>query len=69
MKIGIKELNLTWRSYSQGNRPGDIESKDYRIILFDSVNKEIMPIKKFNSKDLAKLELVAMGSKLGLNLY
>ena len=69
MKIGIKELNLTWRSYSQGNRPLDIESKDYRIILFDSVNKEIMPIKKFNSKDLAKLELVAMGSKLGLNLY
>ena len=69
MKIGIKESNLTWRSYSQGNRPLDIESNDYRIILFDSMNKEIMPIKKFNSKELAKIELVTIGNKLGLNSY
>jgi hypothetical protein len=69
MKIGIKESNLIWRSYSQGNRPLDIESNDYRIILFDSMNKEIMPIKKFNSKDLAKIELSTIGNKLGLNSY
>ena len=69
MKIGIKESNLTWRSYSQGNRPLDIESNDYRIILFDSVNKEIMPIKKFNSKDLAKIELETIGKKLNLSFY
>ena len=69
MKIGIKESNLTWRSYSQGNRPLDIESNDYRIILFDSMNKEIMPIKKFNSKELAKIELVTIRNKLGLNSY
>lgn len=67
MKIGIKKSNLTWRSYSQGNRPLDIESDDYRIILFDSVNKEIMPIKKFNTEDLAKIELVTIGNKLGLS--
>ncbi len=69
MKIGIKESNLTWRSYSQGNRPLDINSNDYRIILLDSVNKEIMPVKKFNSKELAKIELVTIGNNLGLSLY
>ncbi len=69
MKIGIKESNLTWRSYSQGNRPLDIENKDYRIILLDSVNKEIMPIKKFSTNDLAKIELGTIGHQLGLNLY
>ncbi|MEI8006785.1 MAG: hypothetical protein WCI48_11310 [Bacteroidota bacterium] len=66
MKIGIKESKLTWRSYSQGNRPLDIENKDYRIILSDTMNKEIMPIKKFISNDLAKIELVIIGNKLGL---
>ena len=69
MKIGIKESNLTWRAYSQGNRPLDIENRDYRIILLDSGNKEIMPIKKFNSKDIAKIELVTIGNKLGLKTY
>jgi hypothetical protein len=69
MKIGLKESNLIWRSYSQGNRPFNVESNDYRIILFDSLNKEIMPIKKFNSKDLAKNELAEIGIKLGLNSH
>lgn len=69
MKIGIKESNLIWRSYSQGNRPLDIESNDFKIMLFDSMNKEIMPIKKFNSKDLAKIELITIGNKLGLSSY
>ena len=68
MKIGIKESNLTWRAYSQGNRPLDIEKKDYRIILLDSGNKEIMPIKKINLKDSAKIELVILGNKLGLSI-
>jgi len=69
MKIGIKESNLTWRSYSQGNRPLDITNNDYRIILFDSMNKEIMPIKKFSSKDLATIGLLTIRNKLGLNIY
>jgi hypothetical protein len=69
MKIGIKESNVTWRAYSQGNRPLDIGNIDYRIILLDSGNKEIMPIKKLHSKDLAKIELGTIGNKLGLNLF
>lgn len=68
MKVGIKNSNLTWRSYSQGNRPLDVKSNDYRIILFDEMNKEIMPIKKFKSKESAKTELVSIGEKLGINM-
>jgi hypothetical protein len=69
MKIGIKESNLTWSAYSQGNRPLDIEQHDYRIILFDSGNKEIMQIKKAKSIESAKIELETIGNKLGLSLY
>ena len=69
IKIGLKESNLTWRTYSQGNRSIDIVNNDYRIILFDSGNKEIIQIKKVNSKELAKIEIVTIGNKLGLNLY
>lgn len=69
MKIGIRESNLTWRSYSQGNRPLDIENHDYRIILFDTGNKEIMQIKKIKSIESAKIELETIGTKLGLSLY
>lgn len=66
MKIGIKESNLTWRAYSMGNRSLDIVNKDHRIILFDSENKEIMPIKKTRSKESAIIELETMGTGLGV---
>ena len=46
MKIGIKKSNLRWRAYSMGNRSLDIDNKDYWIMLFDSKDREIMPIKK-----------------------
>lgn len=66
MKIGIKESNLTWRAYSMGNRTLDINNKDYRIILFDSGNKEIMQIKKTKSKESAIIDLETMKNRLGL---
>jgi hypothetical protein len=66
MKIGIKESSLTWRSYSMGNRALDIVNKEYRIILFDSGNKEIIPIKRAKSKESAIIELETMGNRLGL---
>lgn len=66
MKIGIKESNLTWRAYSMGNRTLDINNKDYRIILFDSGNKEIMQIKKTKSKESAIIDLETMRNRLGL---
>lgn len=66
MKIGIKESNQTYRTYSQGNRSLDIDNRDFRLILFDSDNKEIMPIKKYNTLDLAKAEHETTGNLLGL---
>ncbi|HPS74568.1 MAG TPA: hypothetical protein PLD52_09780 [Bacteroidales bacterium] len=66
MKIGIKESNLTWRTYSMGNRTLDINNKDYRIILFDSGNKEIMQIKKTKLKESAIIDLETMRNRLGL---
>lgn len=66
MKIGIKESNITWRAHSRGDRTLDIADKDFRIILFDSENKEIMPLKKTASLDSAKAELESLGNQLGL---
>ena len=66
MKIGIRESNQTYRAYSRGNRPLDIDQHDFRLILFDSSNKEIMPIKKTSSLIAAKTELETMHRRLGL---
>lgn len=67
MKIGIQESNVTWRTYSGGNRKLDIEDCDYRIILYDSSNQEIMQIQKANSMDTAKIEIEKLCNLLGLS--
>ncbi|MCX6268223.1 MAG: hypothetical protein NTW16_12835 [Bacteroidetes bacterium] len=66
MKIGIKESNQRYRAYSQGNRSLDVDKKDFRLILFDSDNKEIMTIKKYKTLDLAKAEYETIGNQMGL---
>lgn len=68
MKIGIKKSDLIWTAYSQTNRTLDIPNKDYRIVLYDSDNKEIMPIKKTKTLDSAKIVLETLHNQLGLNL-
>jgi hypothetical protein len=68
MKIGIKESNQTYRAYSQGNRTLDVSTMDFRIILYDSDEKEIMQIKKTDSLDSAKAERNAIGNQLGLEV-
>jgi len=68
MKIGIKKSKKVWRAYSRGNRTLDITDSDYRIILYNSENKEIMPIKKTISLDSAKVELDKLSNRLGLNV-
>jgi hypothetical protein len=67
MKIGIKNSDVTWRAYGVSNQSLDIVNKDFRLILFDSNNKEIMPIKKTDSLVSAKEELETLCNKLGLN--
>jgi hypothetical protein len=66
MKIGIKESNLTYRAYSRGNRSLDIDQNDFRLVLFDSRMKEIMPLKKFNTLEVALMELEMLANRLGM---
>ena len=66
MKIGLKKIHKGYRAYSRSNRTLDIHNMDVRIILFGNDNKQIMPIRKFNSIDSAKAELERLRTKLGL---
>jgi len=68
MKIGIKKSKKLWRTYSRSNRTLDMEITDFRIILYDSKDKLIMPLKKTNSIESAKVEQVILGNQLGLRL-
>jgi hypothetical protein len=67
MTIGIKKSEVSWRAFSMGNRPLDVDRSDYRLVLFDSGNKEIMPLQKCDSSDSAKSELKSLAFRLGLS--
>jgi len=68
MKIGIRKSDVIWTAYSQTNRTLDVTDQDYRIVLYDSTRKEIMPIKKANTPDSAQVELEKLGNQLGLDI-
>jgi hypothetical protein len=67
MKIGIKESNITWRTFSRSNRSIDTDVTDFRLILFDADDKEIMPVKKTNSLESALAERKILCNKLELS--
>ncbi|MDP4290561.1 MAG: hypothetical protein Q8908_05730 [Bacteroidota bacterium] len=66
MKIGIKESNVTWSAFSQGNRNLDIEQKDFRIWLYDSDNREMLPLMKTDSIESAQAEMIKLCTQMGL---
>lgn len=68
MKIGIKKSNKVWRAYSRSNRTLDIANNDYRLILYDSNGREIMPIQKSDNIDSAKLNLDKLSNQLGIGV-
>ena len=68
MKIGLINMHRGYRAYSRSNRMLDIRSKDIRIMLYGADNKQIMPVKKFDSLDFAKIELEKLSDLLGLGL-
>jgi hypothetical protein len=68
MKLGIKKSNKGWQAYSRSNMPLSLSFRDYRIILYDSNNKKIMPVMKSESIDSARSNLKELGSRLGINL-
>ena len=67
MIIEIKKSNKTWRAYSRGSRSIDITSNDFRLVLFDRNQKQIMPLMKAHSLDSAKTELESLAAQLGLS--
>ena len=67
MKIGIQKSNRLWRSYSGSNRMLDIPSDDYRLILFDSSSKKLMPIKKTGNLNAVKEELEMICKQLQID--
>ena len=66
MKIGISKSNKAWRSYSGGNRILDIPSVDYRLFLYNSSGKNLMPLKKFGDLTTTKKELELICKQLGV---
>lgn len=68
MKVGLKTMHRGYRAYSRGNRTFDVHSKDVRIMLYGTDNKQIMPIKKFDSLNSAKTELESLSNQFGLGL-
>jgi hypothetical protein len=66
MKIGLKKSTNKWRAFSMSNRTIDVTTSDFRIILYDSNNKQLFPLKKTNSFDSANMELEELG--IGLDL-
>jgi hypothetical protein len=57
MKIGIIKSGKIWKTYSVGNRELDITNEDYRLVLYDSSGKKIIPVKKSDNMNSAKMEL------------
>lgn len=67
MKVGIKESNVTWTTFSRSNRSIDMVKKDFRITVYDSEDKEIMEISKHNSLESAMEKLRIISGQLGLS--
>ena len=67
MKVGIKESNITWTTFSRSNRSIDTAKKDFRIVLCDSAETEIMEISKSESRVTAMAHLENLSRQLGLS--
>jgi len=68
MKIGIKKAHKGYRAYIRGTQPIGIHINDIRIYLYGPDNKQIMPVKKFDSYESSKRELSELSSALGLEI-
>jgi len=68
MKIGARKSETNWRTYSRGNRTLDINDSDFRVFLYSSDNKEIIPLMKISTLDAAKMEAEKICNQLGLSM-
>ena len=66
MKLGLKKYHRGFVGYIRGNQPVDIHNNDIRIFLYDSNNKMIMPVKKFDSYETSRNDLNTLSTLLEL---
>jgi hypothetical protein len=66
LKIGLKKSHKGYQAYVMGTQPIGIHFNDFRIYLYGSDNKQIMPIKKLESYESSKSELKNFSILLGL---
>ena len=67
MKIGLKKSHKGYRAYIRGTQPIGIHLNDFRVFLYEYNNKQIMPIKKFDSYESARNELNSLSIILRLD--
>ena len=67
MKIGIKKSKRVWRSYSGGNRTLDLTNEDFRLVLYNSQGKLLIPIYKTAGLNSAKYKLEEICKQLKLS--
>ena len=67
MKIGIAKSGKSWKTYSRGNRELDITDEDYRLVLYDSLGRKLMPLLKTGDLHTAKYELKEMCNRLSIS--
>lgn len=68
MKLGLNKSHRGYVGYIRGTQPFEIHENDIRIFLFDSNNKKILPVKKFDSVESSRNELINLSSILGLSI-
>jgi hypothetical protein len=66
MKLGLKKFHRGYRAYIRGTQKIGIHRNDIRIFLYDSENKQLVPINKFDSYESAIIELNNLSSLIGL---
>jgi hypothetical protein len=66
MKIGIRRSKQVWRTYSRSNRQVDVEKSDFRVFLYDSSERQLLPLKKAGTFEAANRDLHELSKYLGL---
>lgn len=66
MRLGLQQVKRGYVGYTRVNQPFEIKYSDIRIFLFDSNNKKVMPLKKFDTLQSAKNGLNDMETLLGI---
>ena len=64
MKLGLRKSHRGFTGYIRVNQPLGISENDIRIFLYDSNNKQIMPVNKFSSLEAAQNALNNLSSLL-----